>query len=150
MRYTRTDYVDFLDAEYNVQLKEYEKLINTKATVLKERGKVFVGLFVGFKDDFAVFMVRISNKMPLKNSFWTASCFIGRMGSYKNWEDLSWADLREQYQSGCSDAQCVWISKSDDVSCCLVGIKNITLEFSEILSSQKPVIAFGPKDPPLR
>jgi len=150
MMYTRTDYIDFLDAEYNVQLTKYEKLINTKATVLKDSGKVFVGLFVGFKDDFAVFKVRISNKMPLKNSFWTASCFIGKMGSYKNWENLSWADLREQYQSGCSDAQCVWISKSDDVSCCLVGIKNITLEFSEILSSQKPVIAFGPKDPPLR
>ena len=150
MKYTRTDYFDFLDAEYTKQLKEYEKLINTKATVLKDSGKVFVGLFVGFKDEFAVFKVRLSNKMPLKNSFWTASCFIGKMGSYKNWENLSWADLREQYQSGCSDAQCVWISKSDDVSCCLVGIKNITLEFSEILSSQKPVIAFGPKDPPLR
>ena len=150
MLYTRTDYVDFLDTEYSVQLKEYEKLINRKAAVLKESGKVFVGLFVGFKDEFAVFKVRISSRMPLKNSFWTASCFIGKMGSYKNWGELSWADLREQYQSGCSDAQCVWISKSDDVSCCLVGVKNITLEFSEILTSQKPVIAFGPKDPPLR
>ena len=150
MMYTRTDYTNFLEAEYNAQIKEYERLINTKASVLKELGKIFVGLFVGFKDEFALFKVRISNKMPLKNSYWTASCFIGKMGSYKNWGDHSWADLREQYQSGCSDAYCAWLSKSDDVSCCLIGIKNITVEFAEILSSQKPVIAFGPKDPPLR
>ena len=150
MKYNRNDYSKFLDAEYNAQIKEYERLINTKAILLKEGGAVFVGLFVGFKDDFAIFKVRLSNKMPLKNSYWTASCFIGMMGSFKNWGDYSWADLREQYQGGCTDAHCVWISKSDEPDFCLIGIKGITMEFADLLAQQKPVIAFGPKDPPLR
>ena len=150
MKYNRDEYTAFLNAEYNAQIKEYERLINTKAIVLKENGAVFVGLFVGFQDDVALFKVRISNKMPLKNSYWTASCFIGKMGSFKHWEDYSWADLREQYQSGCTDAHCVCISKSEEPDFCLIGIKGITLEFADLLAQQKPVIAFGPKDPPLR
>ena len=32
----------------------------------------------------------------------------------------------------------------------LVGAKGITIEFSKLLEPQKPIIAFGPKDPPLR
>ena len=71
------------------------------------------------------------------------------MVSYKNWGDLTWADLREQYQCDYSDAHCVWISKSEDPAFCLVGVKNITVDFANLLESQNPIIAFGPNDPPL-
>ena len=150
MKFKREDYIAFLEAEYNTQMKEYGCLIATKATVLKERGEVFVGKFVGFRGDFSIFKVRISDNMPRKNSFWTASCFIGEMASYKNWGDLAWADLREQYQCDYSDAHCVWISKSEDPAFCLVGVKNITVDFANLLESQNPIIAFGPNDPPLK
>lgn len=150
MRYQRKDYIQFLESEYNAQEREYSRLIATKATVLKERGEVFVGKFVGFRGDFSIFKVRISDNMPRKNSFWTASCFIGEMASYKNWGTLTWEDLREQYQSEFSEAHCVWISKSDDPNFCLVGMRNLTVDFAELLDSQRPIIAFGPKEPPLR
>jgi DNA replication ATP-dependent helicase Dna2 len=151
MRYKREDYLAFLETEYSVQKKKYGDLISNKAAVLKERGLVFVGKFVGFKGDFSVFKVRITDNMPRTNSFWTASCFIGEMASYKNWGDLTWADLREQYQCNYSDAHCVWISKSkEDPAFCLIGIKNISVDFATLLESQKPIIAFGPKDPPLK
>lgn len=150
MKFKREDYIAFLETEYNTQMKEYGCLIATKATVLKERGEVFVGKFVGFRGDFSIFKVRISDNMPRKNSFWTASCFIGEMASYKNWGDLAWADLREQYQCDYSDAHCVWISKSEDPAFCLVGVKNITVDFANLLESQNPIIAFGPNDPPLK
>ena len=45
---------------------------------------------------------------------------------------------------------CVWISKSEDPAFCLVGIKNTTVDFADLLESQHPIIAFGPKDPPLK
>ena len=83
MKYRREDYLDFLSSEYDTQMGEYNRLIATKAIVLKERGEVFVGKFLGFKDDFAIFKVRVTDNMPRKNSFWTASSFIGEMGSYK-------------------------------------------------------------------
>lgn len=149
MKLKRENYIAFLESEYDTQMKEFGRLIATKATVLKERGEVFVGKFVRFRGEFSIFKMRISDNMPRKNSFWTASCFIGEMASYKNWANLSWADLREQYQCNYSDAHCVWISKSEDPAFCLVGVKNITVDFANLLESQKPIIAFGPNDPPL-
>lgn len=150
MKFKREDYIAFLETEYDTQMKEYSRLIATKATVLKERGEVFIGKFVGFRGDFSIFKVRISDNMPRKNSFWTASCFIREMASYKNWGDLAWADLREQYQCDYSDAHCVWISKSEVPAFCLIGAKNITVDFADLLESQNPIIAFGPNDPPLK
>ena len=150
MKLKREDYIAFLSSEYDTQMKEYSRLIGTKATVLKERGEVFVGKFIRFRGDFAIFKVRISDNLPRKNSFWTASCFIGEMASYKNWGDLSWADLREQYQSNYSDVHCAWISKSENPDFCLIGVKNTTIDFADLLESQHPIIAFGPNDPPLK
>ena len=57
MNYQRTDYQYFLQTEYEVKKKKFARLIATKALTLKEDGKVFVGKFVGYKDDFALFMV---------------------------------------------------------------------------------------------
>ena len=150
MKLKREDYIAFLSSEYDTQMKEYGRLIGTKATVLKERGEVFVGKFIRFRGDFAIFKVRISDNLPRKNSFWTASCFIGEMASYKNWGDLSWTVLREQYQSNYSDVHCAWISKSENPDFCLIGVKNTTIDFADLLESQHPIIAFGPNDPPLK
>ena len=72
------------------------------------------------------------------------------MASYKNWRNFSWADLREQYQSNYSDVHCAWISKSENPDFCLIGVKNTTIDFADLLESQHPIIAFGPNDPPLK
>lgn len=151
MKYTRQEYVKFLCTELETQEKSYEQIVKTKAIVLKDNGEVFVGLFQRINEaGFAVFKVRNSENMPRKNSFWTAVYLNGEMGKFKNWGDLSWNKLREEYQRDFSDCLCAWISKSDDSAFCLVGIKNLTIEFSELLEEGKTIIAFGPKDPPLQ
>ena len=151
MMYDYYEYERFLQTELETQIKDFEKVINTEALVLKEQGKVFVARFMKFQPNgMAVFKVRHSDKMPRKNSFWTATYLIGDMGSYKNWGDKSWGTLRHDYQRIFSDAHCAWISKSDDESFCLIGIKNLTVEFAQILEEEKPIIAFGPQDPPLQ
>ena len=38
MRYTRKDYETFLSTELETQMREYARLVETKAIVLKERG----------------------------------------------------------------------------------------------------------------
>lgn len=43
----------------------------------------------------------------------------------------------------------VQLSKSDESNFCLVGIKNISVEFAQMLEKEKPIVAFGPSDPPL-
>ena len=151
MKYTREEYDRFLLAEIDAQKKGYEDLVCTRALVLKARGDIFVGRYLSVKGDgMLVFKVRNSDTMPRKNSYWTACYFSDEMGSFKNWGTLSWAELRENYQRRYSDAYCAWISKSDDPDFCLVGIKGITLEFASLLEEDKPIIAFGPKDPPLK
>lgn len=151
MKYTRKDYEDFLNTELAAQVKEYEQIVCTKSLTLKEHGEVFVGRFIKLQlNGMAIFKVRNSDNMPRKNSFWTASYLIGEMGSFKNWGNNSWATLRQRYQRNYSDALCAWIQKSDENDFCLIGIKNLTVEFVKLLEADKPIIAFGPKDPPLQ
>ena len=151
MKYAREEYVRFLCTELEAQEKSYEQIVKTKATVLKDNGEVLVGMFQRINEaGFAVFKVRNSENMPRKNSFWSAVYLNGEMGKFRNWGDLSWNKLREEYQRDFSDCLCTWISKSDDDAFCLVGIKNLTIQFTELLEQGKTIIAFGPKDPPLQ
>lgn len=150
MKYTQEDYKEFLETEYDAQMRAFDKLIATKAAVLKERGDVFVARFIKFDSEIAIFKVRVADKMPRKNSYWTASLLSGDMGSYKNWGNLSWADLRERYQSAFSNSYCVWLSKSDDDGFCLVGVKGLSLQFSNVLEVGRTVVAFGPNTPPTK
>ena len=151
MKYTRKNYIDFLDKELEAQEKNYKATIQTKATLLKDRGEVFVGMFQTVNAaGFAVFKIRNSDNIPSKKSFWTAVFLTGEMARFKNWGNLSWNNLRAQYQRGFSDCLCAWVSKSDDPSLCLVGIKNLTVDFLELLKPGKTIIAFGPKDPPVQ
>lgn len=151
MYYERDTYTQFLDTEINAQIRDFEQVIRTNALVLKSMGNVFVGKFQKLQDNgTAIFKVRNSDNMPRKNSYWTACYLTGKMGSFKNWGDLSWLDLRKDYQRDYSDAYCAWISKSEDEGFCLIGIKNISIEFADVLEKELPIIAFGPKDPPLQ
>lgn len=150
MRYNRKQYQDFLSTEIEIQVRSYEQIVNTKAMVLKDRGDVFVGMFIKINEQgFAIFKVRESDKMPRKNSFWTAVYYIDPMSRFRQWGDLSWLEIREKYQKDFSDAYCCWLSKSEDEGFCLVGFKNITVEFANLLTPNT-IVAFGPNDPPLQ
>lgn len=150
MRYNRKQYQDFLSTEIETQVRSYEQIVNTKAMVLKGRGDVFVGMFIKINEQgFAIFKVRESDKMPRKNSFWTAVYYIDPMSRFRQWGDLSWLEIREKYQKDFSDAYCCWLSKSEDEGFCLVGFKNITVEFANLLTPNT-IVAFGPNDPPLQ
>lgn len=151
MKYNRQDYIRFLETEYNNQMEAFGRLINTRALTLKERGEIFVALFLKVDDKGrAIFKVRVSDNMPRKNSFWTASILGEGMDKFKNWENLSWADLREKYQIDYSEVSCVWIGKSDNPNFCLVGIKGLGVEFAKKLEKSSPAVAFGPQDPPIK
>ena len=71
------------------------------------------------------------------------------MSRFRQWGDLSWLEIREKYQKDFSDAYCCWLSKSEDEGFCLVGFKNITVEFANLLTPNT-IVAFGPNDPPLQ
>ena len=127
MKYNRKQYQEFLSMEIEAQIKGFEQILKTKAIVLKERGDVFVGRFIKINEQgIAIFKVRNSDKMPRKNSFWTAVYYIDPMSRFREWGNLSWLELREKYQKDFTDAYCCWLSKSEDEDFCLVGFKNLS------------------------
>lgn len=151
MKYRREDYTAFLNEELAEQIAQFSQLINTKATLLKDRDSLFVGRFLKVdKSGIAIFKIKDSGVPPRKNTFWAASILIGNMASPKNWGDLSWADLRNKYQKDFSEAQCIWISKADEPDFCLIGIKRLSLDFVAQLEEGKTVVTFGPKEPPYK
>lgn len=151
MKYKRTDYENFLNTEFEKIQNGFEQLINTKASVLKNRGEVFVGLFQKLQNDgMAIFKIPMTDNMPRKNSFWNAVLLKNDMAKPNNWGELSWNLLCQDNQIDYSDAHCVWLSKcSDDPRLCLVGINHLTIDFIKRIE-KNTIIAFGPQIPPLQ
>lgn len=151
MKYLREEYERFLLTEIDAQQNTYNDIVCTRALTLKDRGDIFVGKYLAEQGDgIMIFKIRRSASMPRKNSYWTACYLSDEMGSFRNWGTLSWVELRQTYQRKYCEVFCAWISNAEEPDFCLVGIKGITLEFADLLKEDKPIIAFGPKDPPLR
>lgn len=110
MKYRRIDYLNFLNAEFEKNKNDFEQLVSTKAIELKSQGKVFTGPFIKMDNDMAIFKIRETEKMPLKNSFWTAVYLNGDMAKYRNWGDYSWAYICQNFQRDFSESHCVWLS----------------------------------------
>ena len=105
MKYTTEDYKRFLSKEISAQIKEYESVKNTKAVTLKDNGAIFVGKFIKFDESgIAIFMVRNSNHMPRRRTYWTAVYLVNEMSNFNNWGHNSWGALRANYQREFSDA----------------------------------------------
>ena len=151
MKYQRTDYEKFLNTEFESIQNGFEQIVNTKASVLKNRGEVFVGLFQKLSDDgMAIFKIPITDNMPRKNSFWNAVLLKNDMAKPNNWGELSWNLLCQDNQIDYSDAHCVWLTKSsDDPRLCLIGINHMSVDFANRIEKNS-IIAFGPQIPPLQ
>lgn len=145
----RNKYAAFLKGEYAAASGDFLRLIRTSAIELKARGDIFVGKFLGYHNDSALFRVRRSEQMPRSNSFWTGVCLTDEMGDFHNWGDRSWLELRKGYLGGYSEALCTFVDYKVDPEYALVGINRLDLDFGRLLEEQHPVIAFGPHDPPL-
>lgn len=151
MNYTSDSYTRFLQCEIDYQKDEFEITVRTQAIVLKDNGKVFVGKFMKIDENgIAIFKTPITENMPRKNTFYTASYFSGEMCKPRNWGNYSWLELIKQYQKDFSDVICVYISKADEKDFCLIGVKGLSLDFVELMGEDKPIVAFGPQFPPLK
>lgn len=151
MMYTIDTYTRFLQSEIDYQKEKFEKTVRTQAVVLKDNGKVFVGKFMRIDEKgIAIFKTPITENMPRKNTFYTASYFSGEMCKPRNWGNYSWLELIQQYQKDYSDVVCVYIAKAEEKDFCLIGVKGLSVDFVELMGDDKPIIAFGPQYPPLQ
>lgn len=149
MQYTRKEQEKFLDEELFAISDKYIKLIRKQATVLLKEGEVFVSQFIKTDETgCAILKMRNSKGLPRKGDYFCATLLVGEMAMFKNWGNISWAELRKRFQKDFSEVCCVWLGKTNDPDFSFVGIKGVSIELSKEL---KPncILVLGPKEPPI-
>ena len=149
MQYTRKEQEKFLDEELFAISDKFIKLIRKQATVLLKEGEVFVSQFIKTDETgCAILKMRNSKGLPRKGDYFCATLLVGEMAMFKNWGNISWAELRKRFQKDFSEVCCVWLGKTNDPDFSFVGIKGVSIELSKEL---KPncILVLGPKEPPI-
>lgn len=148
MKYSRQQQEKFLDEELSAISEKYIRTIKKSATALMEEGEVFVSQFMKIDDrGCAILKMRNSRGLPRKGDYFCCVLLIGEMSKFKNWGNISWADLRNKYQKEFSEVVCIWHAKSDSDDFSLVGLKGVSLEMSQSIEPGS-ILVMGPQEPP--
>lgn len=148
MRYTRKQQEKFLDEELTAISEKYIKKIQKTAIALMEEGEIFVSQFIKIDEKgCAILKMRNSRGLPRKGDYFCCVLLIGEMSKFKNWGNISWADLRNKYQKEFSEVVCIWHAKSDNDDFSIVGLKGLSMEMSAVLEPGC-ILVLGPQEPP--
>lgn len=148
MKYSRQQQEKFLDEELSAISEKFIRTIKKSATALMEEGEVFVSQFMKIDDrGCAILKMRNSRGLPRKGDYFCCVLLIGEMSKFKNWGNISWADLRNKYQKEFSEVVCIWHAKSDSDDFSLVGLKGVSLEMSQSIEPGS-ILVMGPQEPP--
>ena len=149
MYYSRQKQEKFLDEELSAISQKYINTIKTPAAALLDIGEVFVAQFIKADDNGAVILkMRNARGLPRKGDYLCCVLLTGEMCKFKNWGNISWMNLRKQFQIEFSEVYCVWQSKSDNPEFSLVGFKGMTVEMVKRLEPNC-IVVLGPQDPPI-
>lgn len=149
MYYTRQTQEKFLDEELSSISQKYIDLIKNPAVGLLDMGEVFVSQFIKADESGSVILkMRNSRGLPRKGDYLCAVLLAGEMCKFKNWGNISWINLRKQFQIEFSEVYCVWQSKADSPDFSLVGFKGMTVEMAQRLESSC-IVVLGPQEPPI-
>ena len=150
MQYTREQQEKFLDEELSAISDKYIQLISKKALTLMDSGEVFVSQYMKTDDKgFVILKMRNSRGLPRKGDYFCATLLVDEMSKFKNWGNISWADLRRKYQKKISEVYCAWLGKTDNAEFSLVGMKGISLDLAKELKPEC-ILVLGPQEPPIK
>lgn len=150
MQYTRKQQEKFLDEELSAISDKYIQLISKKAIALMDIGEVFVSQFLKVDEQgCAILKMRNSRGLPRKGDYFCAALLIGEMAKFKNWKDITWAELRRKYQKDFSEVYCAWLGKTEDPDFSFVGVKGINFELANELMPNC-ILVLGPQEPPIK
>ena len=149
MYYTREQHKRFLEKELTAISEGYLNKLNSKAMALLADNEVYVAQFVkiDFKRESSQIGCRMSGTgqlilrfkkdkgIPRKNEYFTAVVFEKGMCLPKNWNDISWGDLR-RHQVEFSEVHCIWQGKSDDKGFLLCGFTGVSIEMADFLTDK--------------
>ena len=163
MYYTREQHKRFLEKELTAISEGYLNKLNSKAMALLADNEVYVAQFVkiDFKRESSqigcsmsgtgqlILRFKKDKGIPRKNEYFTAVVLEKEMCLPKNWNDISWGDLR-RHQVEFSEVHCIWQGKSDDKGFLLCGFTGVSIEMADFLTDKTGcVIVLGPQEPPM-
>ena len=99
------------------------------------------------REGLLILKLKNDRTLPRKGEYLTALLLKGNMSSYRNWGNISWAELRSGYQIDFTEAICIFHSNTPNREFSIAGFRGITFEFAQNLQDNCIVI-LGPKEPP--
>lgn len=149
MRYSRQDYIDFLEGELKAQNDDFLIKLETPAMELLERsGEVFLGKFVGMKDGSMILKMSCDRPLPRKGTYLNCLALPDALRNYHNWGRQTYGQFIKQQECH-TEVVCVWYGKAGDNHFSLVGFRGIDCDFARRIENAGHVIlVLGPHIPP--
>jgi len=147
MEFTREEHIQFLDLELKEQTQQYIATIQTSAISLLAKDEVYSTQFVKFENGELILKFKNDRSIPRKGEYLTAVLLKDNIRSYKNWGNITWAELRKKHQIEFTETVCIWQSYSGDKKFSIAAFRGISLDFADKLID-KCIVVLGPKEPP--
>jgi len=147
MEFTREEHIRFLDLELKEQTQQYIAKIQTSAIALLEKDEVYSTQFVKFENGQLILKFKNERGIPRKGEYLTAVLLKDEVSSFKDWRNITWAELRKKHQIEFTESVCIWQSNTDDSRFSIAGFRGITVDFASKLVD-KCIVVLGPKEPP--
>ena len=147
----RSKHWRFLEHELKAETEKFEKTFEAKAIyLLQEKQEMFVAQFLTFrKGGDMVVRFPISRNIPRKGEHLFCMLLPKQLRDYRNWGDLTYADLFKERYKG-TECVSVWQSVTEDKKYSLVGFRNVELEFANIIQdTPNLILVFAPQRPPI-
>jgi len=147
MEFTREEHIRFLDSELKEQTQQYIAKIQTSAIALLEKDEIYSTQFVKFENGQLILKFKNERSIPRKGEYLTAVLLKDEKSSFKDWGNITWAELRKKHQIIFTESVCIWQSNTNDSRFSIAGFRGITVDFASKLVD-KCIVVLGPKEPP--
>lgn len=145
----RLAHLSFLESELKAQTDRYVHLVLQSAESLRQAEEVYPSQFVKFENGEMILKFRGENPYPRSGQYFSGVLLRDEKRSYKNWGNLSWAELCRSYQTERDEMICTWVNIQKDTEFIIAGFRGISITFAEKLIP-KCLITLGPKEPPIQ
>jgi DNA replication ATP-dependent helicase Dna2 len=148
--FSRPDHIGFLDAELAAQIQQFQQKLETTATVLLEKGDLFIAQFLKLNEQGQMILKLNTEKrgVPRRGDYVRAMLVRDQFQSYKSWGNLTYGNLIQQGQINYSEVVTLWHHNADDPRYTLVAFNGLDAAFAEVLV-EGCIVVLGPQEPPI-
>lgn len=149
MKYSRQEYMDFLESEFQAQNDDFLKKLETPAIeMLESSGDVFLGKFLRVRGGIMILKMSSKRSLPRKGTYLNCLALPSQLRNYKNWGRQTYGQLINQQECH-TEAVCIWYGKAEEDHFSLVGFRGVDCDFARRIEGAGHVIlVLGPHIPP--